>query len=69
MTDVIVIATPACFNAIPNWLGRSWDFSCSFKLSKLWTITNISSIPMPSNKNGKIECIGVYGTPIKLEMP
>ena len=59
--DVIVMATPAFLIAKPIWVARSLSLFSDFKESKLWTMTNISSIPMPSNINGSMECIGVYG--------
>ena len=50
VSEVIVIATPACLIVSPT--SSSMGFSNHFgsfcsKLAKHWTITNISSIPIP----------------------
>ena len=55
--DVMVIATPACFIVSPMRIsiGLSLNVgSFSSMFDKHWTMTNISSIPIPDS-NGKNE--------------
>ena len=79
VTDVIVMATPACFIVQPNrslmslvWQGvfnytvNNYGYADTYSpsisgpmLYMLWTMTNMSSIPMPSNKKGRMVCMGV----------
>ena len=55
--DVIVIATPACFKVSPT--NKSMVLSANFgsessKFDKHWTITNMSSIPIPNSRDDRI---------------
>ena len=92
VTDVIVIATPACFIVYPKrFLIAVIALSPKMKMtngniylkticvivlpsspsrvSKLCTITNMSSMPIPSRRNGRIECIELYIAPHKEQSP
>ena len=55
VTLVTVMAAPACFMVTPNLSMRLRDFSSGFKVSQLCTMTNISSIPIPSIRKGITE--------------
>ena len=39
------------------------ESTTSQKTKRTWTMTNMSSMPMPRQRKGNIECIGVYGKP------
>lgn len=55
VTEVIVMLTPACFIVVPILIGKDLFDSSLSRLFQHWTMTNMSSIPMPSNKNGRME--------------
>ena len=52
VTDVTVIALPACDIVDPILSTTDLDFSFSSRVSLHWTITNTSSIPTPSRRKG-----------------
>ena len=52
VTDVTAMADPACDIAAPILSTTGFALSFSDKVSLHWTITNISSIPTPSRRNG-----------------
>ena len=54
VTLVTVMETPACLTAPPTRSGtpgRTWGGLCCFWLLRHWTITNMSSIPIPAQGN------------------
>ena len=52
VTEVMVIATPACFIVRPSFLPNCSSLSTLSRLSKACMITNMSSMPTPSMRNG-----------------
>ena len=67
-----MIATPACFKVSPTNKSMLLSLNVGSESStfdKHWTITNISSIPIPSNKNGIRGWAGVKTKPIVEQIP
>ena len=56
--DVMVMLTPACLIAMPTRVGRDLFESSLLRLFQHCTITNMSSIPIPSSRKGKMELTG-----------
>ena len=59
---VMVIATPECLSVRPNRCTKGFAMSSGFLiLAKLCTMTNMSSIPMPRQRNGRMAWTKVKG--------
>lgn len=69
VSEVTVMATPACCKVRP--ILSLMPRAASTGLSEAWlcTITNMSSMPMPSSKKGNTLCTGPKGTPKKAHTP
>ena len=82
VTEVTVMATPACPMQRPNLRTRgrpstSWRLSkfCKWTILGQWcqtfirsrsvtcTMTNMSSMPIPSRRKGRMSFMKVWGTP------
>jgi hypothetical protein len=66
---VTVIETPACCNVRPIFSGKDISLFPRFKFFQQATITNMSSTPIPSSKNGSAVCTGPYEIPSKEQNP
>lgn len=58
VTDVTVMETPACLKVAAICSSNLSFLSAGDKFFQQETIINISSTPIPSNKNGKDVCTG-----------
>jgi hypothetical protein len=69
VTVVTVIETPACRNVCPIFSGKDNLLFPRFKFFQQAIMTNISSTPIPSSKNGSAVCTGPYEMPNKEQIP
>ena len=69
--EVMVMATPALFRVraiISSWL-MVLAASVLARLEWHWTMTNMSSMPIPTKRKGMMACMGLNTRPAAEQMP